>query len=88
MPQIFYHYIECTWGACYNSLHPNCIVPYLDSVDVVDYVLRSPVIHDIGNVARSSTGARIYPELADRLKEVCSPAVVEYVRKNFSSLTQ
>ena len=31
MPQIIYHFIECTWGGCYNHLYLNCIAPYLDS---------------------------------------------------------
>ena len=55
MPQIIYHFIECTWGGCYNHLYLNCIAPYLDSPAVVDYVLRSPVVYASADATRTKS---------------------------------
>lgn len=83
MPQILYHFIECTWGACYNHLYLNCIVPYLDCPAVVDYVLRTPVVYPSTNTWRGSTGALIYAELHFRLCSVRSPKIDDYLLCNF-----
>jgi hypothetical protein len=83
MPQIFYHFIECTWGGCYNHLYLNCIAPLLDAPEVVDYVLRSPVIHPSSDIMRGSTGALIYDELYYRLSGVRSAKIADYLRNTF-----
>ena len=83
MPQVLHHFIDCTWGGCYNSIYINFLVPHLDCPDVVDYVLRSPVIHDGPNVIRSSGGARIYGELLRRLHGVASARIKAYLDATF-----
>jgi hypothetical protein len=83
MPHILYHFIECNRGGCYNALYSNVIVPYLDSVDVVDYILRSSVIGLTPDVLTGKTGARIYSELRHRLNGVRSEKVRQYFSENF-----
>lgn len=83
MPQILYHFIECTWGGCYNSIYQNCIVPYLDCPAVVDYVLRSPVIDSSSDLMPGETGARIYGDLFHRLRGVSSPRIADYLNQTF-----
>jgi len=88
MPQIIYHFIECTWGGCYNHLYLNCIAPYLDCPAVVDYVLRSPVVHPSADATRGSTGALIYGELYYRLRSVNCPKIADYLRDTFDNHPQ
>ena len=58
VPQLLYHFIECTWGACYNHLYLYCIAPYLDAPEVVDYILRTPVVRSSkGYATRFDRGA-------------------------------
>ena len=83
MPHILHHFIECTWGACYNALYSNVIVPHLDSADVLDYVLRSSAIHSGTDVETGTTGARIYAELRRRLNGVQSAKIRQYLSENF-----
>ena len=84
MPQLLYHFIECTWGACYNHLYLYCIAPYLDASEVVDYILRTPVVRSSkGDTRPGSTGAQIYGELDERLRRVSSPKIAEYLRRTF-----
>jgi len=87
MPQIIYHFIECTWGGCYNHLYLNCIAPYLHSPAIVDYVLRSPVVYASADATRGSTGALIYGELYYRLRSVNCPKIAEYLRDTFDDIT-
>ena len=88
MPQILYHFIECTWGACYNHVYLYCIAPYLDSPEVVDYVLRTPVVHASPEARRGSTGAVIYGELYYRLRSVNCPKIADYLRHTFDEHEQ
>lgn len=83
MPQILYHFIECRRFSCYNSILTNVLVPHLDCVDVVDYVLRSPVVHTAVDVPVGKTGARIYTELWHRLNQVESTKIRQYLAENF-----
>jgi hypothetical protein len=83
MAQILYHFIECTWGGCYNALYSNVLVPHLDTPEIVDYVLNSPVVSDGPAVQKAKTGARLYPELRHRLQGVKSPLVRAYLAKHF-----
>ena len=39
MAQILYHFIECTWGGCYNALYTNVLIPHLDAPDMPVSVL-------------------------------------------------
>jgi hypothetical protein len=83
MPSLLYHFISCTWGGCYNGIYRNCLVPFLDSPEVVDYVLRSDVIrssHFDGNRIREP---RIFRELWNRLEGVSSPRISQYLKETF-----
>ena len=83
MAQILYHFIECSWGGCYNSLYFNILVPYLDAPDILDYVLRSSVIQDGIGVQTGRNGAKIYSDLRGRLEGVKSPHIRNYLAENF-----
>jgi hypothetical protein len=85
MPHILYHFIECTRGGCYNALYSNVIAPYLDSADVLDYVLRSSVVYPTSDIALGKTGARIYVELLQRLNGVQSEKIHQYISENFTN---
>ena len=85
MPFIFYHFVECTRGACYNSIYFNLLVPNLDSAAVLDYVLRSPVIQGIPEVVDGVSKPRMYGELHSRLMSVKSPIIRQYLADTFGS---
>lgn len=86
MAQILHHFIICRRGGCYNSLYFNVIVPLLDSPEIVDYVLRTLVIHEGIGTAVGKTGARIFPELRRRLQRVKSERIHAYLAENFSDI--
>lgn len=81
--QVLYHFIECTWGGCYNSIYQRFLVPHLDSPSAVDYVLRSDVVRLTPDAMVGANGARIYPELLFRLRGVASQQIKEYLRETF-----
>lgn len=83
MAQILYHFIQCTWGTCYNALYLNVLVPHLDAPEVLDYVLRGSVVHNTAGVQVGTSGARLYPELLSRLQGVKSPRIRAYLAENF-----
>ncbi len=83
MPQILYHFIECTWGGCFNSIYKNCLVPHLDSPEVVDYVLRTPVVKPCDDLLVGDNGARVYGELMSRLQGISSLAIADYLSREF-----
>ena len=79
MPFILHHFIECTRGACYNSIYFNLLVPYFDSVAVLDYILRSSVIHGDPKAANDVLKPKIYSELNSRLMNVKSSSIQQYL---------
>jgi len=83
MPHILLHFIECRRFSCYNSILTNVLAPHLDSIDVLDYVLKSPVVRPAGDMAIGRSGARIYAELRHRLDQVSSKKVRQYLAENF-----
>jgi hypothetical protein len=85
MPFILYHYIECAWGPCYSSLFANVIRPHLESVEVLEYVLRSPVVRDDTGQHTLQDGPKMYRELYDQLSRVRSPDIRRYLADTFGS---
>jgi hypothetical protein len=83
MAQILYHFISCSWGGCYNSLYSSVLVLHLDAPEILDYVLRSPVVWDGPGVQKAKSGARLYPELRHRLQGVASPRIRAYLEEHF-----
>lgn len=83
MAQILYHFIECGRGGCYNSLYSNVLVPHLDAPEVVDYVLRSPIVRNSPEVQNAKSGAKLYPELGHRLRGVASSRIQAYLNEHF-----
>jgi hypothetical protein len=83
MPFILCHSIECTGAACYNSIYLNLLVPHLDSVAVLDYVLRSSVVHGDAEVVDGVSKPQIYGELRSRLMDVKSSTIHQYLADTF-----
>jgi hypothetical protein len=81
MVEILNHFISCRWGAHFNILFDKIISPYLDNTYVLDYVLKSETIKDVGMKGR--TGAKIYPELMTYLKRVSSEKIQKYLKYEF-----
>lgn len=80
---ILKHYIECNRGYHYNSIFEKVIKPYFDSVEVLESVLRSEVIKNKSNVVIGQTGAKIFPELLDKLMLVDSENIKSYLKNEF-----
>jgi hypothetical protein len=83
MAQILCHFIECTWGTCYNAIYFNALVPHLDAPEIVDYVLKGSLVRGGPGVQVGKSGARLYPELRSRLQTVMSPRIRSYLSENF-----
>ena len=84
MVEILNHFICCTWGAHYSTLFDKIIKIYLDNPYVLDYVLKSEIVRDIG--LRGRTGAKIFPDLLSCLKQVNSSKIQQYLDSEFSNL--
>lgn len=85
MPFILYHFIECTRGACYNSIFFNLLVPHLDSVPVLDYVLRSPVVRGLSEMSDDVPKPKMFGDLYARLMNVKSPVIQRYLTETFGT---
>lgn len=84
MIEILKHFIECTWGAHYNTMFDMLIKPFLTDPKILDLVLRSEIINESkGNVIYGITGAKIYPELNDYLSKVNSSEIKQYLFVEF-----
>jgi hypothetical protein len=83
MAEILKHFISCTWGAHYNTMFKELIIPFLDDEILLDSILRTNIIKDKSNVLFGKTGAKIYPELLSYLSRVHSPKVRKYLKKEF-----
>lgn len=81
MIEILKHYIECDWGAHYNTIFQRIIKVYLEDPFVLDYVLRSDVIRNVGIVGK--TGAKIFPTLMFYLQQVNSSNIQNYLEVEF-----
>ena len=85
MEGILIHYIECTWGICYNSKFKELIQPYLNDHQLLDKVLWSEAILDKPNVIIGKTGSRIFPELLHNLNQCNSTFIRNYLNKEFAN---
>lgn len=84
-PHILTHFIECTWGGCYNSIYQNFLVPHFDSANVLDYVLRTSVVCGDIVLEDGIPLPKMYPELLSRLRAVRSPNIQQYLAHRFGS---
>lgn len=82
--EILVHFIQCTWGAHYNTQFEWIIKPFICDVQALDFVLKSSVIKENkGNVIIGITGAKIYPALWDYLMGVDNEKIKDYLRLEF-----
>ena len=84
-PQVFIHFIECTWAGCYNSIYQLFIVPHFDSAPVLDYVLRTPVVSGETVMENGIPAPKMYPELLHRLRGVKSANIQKYLDERFAN---
>ena len=84
-PHILTHFIACTRGGCYNSIYQNFVVPCFDSAAVLDYVLRTPVVHGDTVLEDGIPAPKMYPELLSRLRGIRSQKIQQYFAQRFGS---
>jgi len=84
MEGILIHYIECTWGACYNAKFKELIQSYLNDPELLDKVLRSEVIKDKPGTITGKSGARIFPDLLYELRKCKASVIRNYLNKEFA----
>lgn len=84
-PHILIHFIECTWGGCYNSIYENFLLPHFDSAKALDYALRSPVVRSEIVVEDGIPALKMYPELLSRLRNIRSANIKKYLAERFGT---
>ena len=65
------------------QIHNKFLVPHFDSVAVLDYVLRTPIVRGENILTDGIPEAKMYGQLLSRLQEVKSPKIQEYLLKQF-----
>lgn len=84
MTQYLAHFIECTWGAHYNTLFNSFILTFLDDLNILKIVLKSDVIKDGENTTTSKNGYKMYWELYCRLRKVTlTPEISNFLKTEF-----
>ena len=102
MEEYLRHFIDCNWGACYNTLYRSVIKPHLDDIEVVKKVLKSDVIilkdsphseyivHVEPLAIRESPNPeecmKLYPQLYYHLKDVECEEVKSYIENLWSRM--
>lgn len=78
------HYISCDWGAHYQNVFKDFLVPYLDDLNVVKSVLKSDTIQiDKNNVVISKNGYKMFWELYEHLMKVRDRDIRDFLRFEF-----
>jgi hypothetical protein len=72
MGEYLAHFIECTWGAHYNTLFRNFICTFLDDLNTLKTVLKSDVIKENSNMVVSKNGYKMFWELYCHLHQAAS----------------
>jgi len=84
MPGYLTHFIECSWGAHYQTLFKDFITLYLDDLNVLKMILSSDVICPAkNNVVTSKNGYKIFLGLYQYLMKVHSPDIRNFLRLEF-----
>ena len=88
MIDILRHFVQCNWGAHFNTMFEMLIKPYLSDPNTLDHFLKSEVIDELkGNVIFGKTGAKIYPELHYYLNNVNSDEIKNYLKHEFKNIS-
>ena len=82
-PQVLIHFIDCYTPGCYMQIHNKFLVPHFDSVAVLDYVLRTPIVRGENILMDGIPEPKMYGQLLSRLQEVKSSKIQEYLLKQF-----
>lgn len=83
MHLILEHYIQCNRGYHYNLIFEKIIKPHFNSVEVLESVLRSPIIKNKENIISGQNGTKIFPELLNKLLLVDSENIKSYLKSEF-----
>lgn len=78
------HFLECNWGAHYNTIYRDFIQPYLDDLNVLKEFLKSDSIQDRDNVIISQNGYKMFRELYKYLIRVRNTEIKRFLRQEFS----
>ena len=76
---LFKHFIECWWGACFNTTSDKVIAPHFCSPALLHVMLRSSMIRDTPDVLQGHEGARVFPLLLSHLRKIKDPTVQAYL---------
>jgi hypothetical protein len=76
---LFNHFIECRWGACYNTTSDELIAPHFCSPALLHAILLSSMIRDTPNVLHGHGGTKVFPELLSHLQKIKDPSVQAYL---------
>lgn len=78
------HFIECTWGAHYNSLYKDFIKPYLNDLNVLKTVLTSNIIKTEKNgVIVSDSGYKMFWILYKYLIKINNEEIKTFLKTEF-----
>lgn len=87
MGEYLAHFIECSWGAHYNTLYKDFILVFLDDLNILKNILKSDIIKNNKNINTSKNGYKIYWELYCRLIKIPSnPDIRNFLRTEFPAL--
>jgi hypothetical protein len=78
------HFIECTWGAHYNSLYKHFITLHLKDLNILKKVLSSDVIkEDKNNIIISQNGYKMFWALYKYLINIKSVEISGFLKEEF-----
>lgn len=77
------HFIECNWGAHYNTLFDTFLVNFFDDLNIFKTILKSEVIKNKDNVVLSKNGYKMFWELYDHLKKLHDPNLRSFLVSEF-----
>jgi hypothetical protein len=80
------HFVECDWGAHYNTLFDDFILNFFDDLNILKTVLKSEVIKEKENVVISKNGYKMFWELYCCLKKVNNGDIRNFLIKEFPGL--
>jgi len=76
MPQALGHFIDCSWGGCYNGVYRKTIQP----IDTLEYTTKTAVLPS--GAWRTRGGGLMYSDLYNRLLQVDDSIVAEHMKTN------
>ncbi len=78
------HFIECSWGAHYNTVFDKLIVPYFSDLDVLKNFLSSDIIREDNNIVWSKNKEhKAYDLLLKYLRKIKDKNIHKFIVNEF-----